>query len=110
MAQEDVGDSRPVDLTDSQVEDLTTGKNLDVGEHSRPRALTDRDVEALGAGKDISLESLPAVERLGSAAERMVSERLESRPRALRDKDVEALSAGKDIDLGKIDRLEAQQL
>src|SRR6266436_3228142 len=98
MAQE-IGKSRPVNLTDAQVKDLVSGKGINFGEQSRPRAVTAKDVEALSKGKEVNLEKIAVLEP--TAEYSAVSETLESRPRTLTATDVEELRQGKDIGLDK---------
>jgi len=105
MANE-IGNSRPVDLTDAQVKDLASAKGISFGEQSRPRAVTAKDVEALRAGKAVNLEKIAV---LGPVAEySAASKTMESRPRTLTETDVEGLRQGKDIGLEKREPLKSQ--
>jgi hypothetical protein len=102
MMQGAAGSSRPIDLTDNQVEALALGISTEVGEPSRPKNLRDEDVEKLVSGQDVHIENFPTLERLTAAAERSVSrsgQTGQTRPRLVTDADVEALAAGQDIDL-----------
>ena len=97
--QEEVGSSRPIDLTDNQIEALALGMSTEVGEPSRPKNLRDEDIEKLASGQDVNIESFPTLERLTAAAERSVSRRGQTSPRLVTDADVEALAAGQDVGL-----------
>jgi len=100
--------SRPIELSDQQVEALKTGTSTDIGEQSAPRDIDEKSVKMLADGKDLKIEDFSPL-NASTAVERREMATTETRPRELTDDEIESLGKGdRDIDLSKKDALRDQ--